>query len=269
MESHVDRQRRFPPHFALAKLQRFPWGRRAGGGIEANYQTSRQRIQRGDFKSGCGQSNPQPSIERSNLRACPSKVNSVVDKRAGSPVFATGKDISVSIAQVIGLVNQMEMDGVVDRYAIGGAVGATFYLEPVATLDLDIFVALRQRPGQVLVSLRPIFDYLTARGGLVEGEYIMLSGWPVQFLPPMSALVEEALAEAVTVDVAGTPARVLTAEHLAAIALQTGRAKDQARLVQFIEAAVLDAERFQTILQRHGLVDRWRAFERRFFQGES
>jgi hypothetical protein len=41
----------------------------------------------------------------------------------------------VSISQVIALVNQMEADGVIDRYAIGGAVGATFYLEPVATLD--------------------------------------------------------------------------------------------------------------------------------------
>ena len=41
--------------------------------------------------------------------------------------------------------------------------------------------------------------------------------------------VEEALADAVTVDVDGTPARVFTAEHLAAVALQTGRAKDKAR----------------------------------------
>ena len=42
-----------------------------------------------------------------------------------------------------------------------------------------------------------------------------------------------------------------------------------ARLLQFIEASATDAERFQRILQRHGLVDRWRTFERRFLQGES
>ena len=30
----------------------------------------------------------------------------------------------------------MQADGVIERYAIGGAVGATFYLQPVATLDL-------------------------------------------------------------------------------------------------------------------------------------
>lgn len=57
---------------------------------------------------------------------------------------------------------------------------------------------------------------------------------------------------------AETPARVFTAEHLAAIALQTSRARDHARLLQFVEAAALDRERYQAILQRHGLVDRWR-----------
>lgn len=175
----------------------------------------------------------------------------------------------MSIAQVIRVVNQMQDDGVVERYAIGGAVGATFYLEPVATLDVDIFVAFRQQPGQIIVSPQPIFDYLTTRGGIVEGEYIVIAGWPVQFLPPTGPLVEEALAQAVTVDVEGTPARVFTAEHLAAIALQTGRAKDHARLLQFIEAAALDAQRFQALLQQHGLVERWQVFERKFLQGES
>ena len=72
-------------------------------------------------------------------------------------------DFAVSISQVIALVNQMEAAGVIGRYAVGGAVGATFYLEPVATLDVDIFVAFRQEPGQRLLSPQPILDYLTAR----------------------------------------------------------------------------------------------------------
>ena len=38
------------------------------------------------------------------------------------------------------VINRMQADGVIGQYAIGGAVGATFYLEPVATLDIDIFV---------------------------------------------------------------------------------------------------------------------------------
>lgn len=35
-------------------------------------------------------------------------------------------------------INQMQADGVISHYAIGGAVGATFYLEPAATLDVDV-----------------------------------------------------------------------------------------------------------------------------------
>jgi len=63
----------------------------------------------------------------------------------------------LSIRDVIIAINQMEADGVIDRYAIGGAVGATFYLEPVATLDVDVFVAFRPAPGQLLASPKPIF----------------------------------------------------------------------------------------------------------------
>ena len=103
-----------------------------------------------------------------------------------------------------------------------------------------------------------------ARGGVMQGEYIVIAGWPVQFLPPVTPLVEEALQESVERDVDSTPARVFTAEHLAAIALQTGPAKDKARLLQFIEAGALDTVRFQAILARHGLVDRWQQFERQF-----
>ena len=64
----------------------------------------------------------------------------------------------------------------------------------------------------------------------------------------------------------GTSARVFTAEHLAAMALQTGRAKDKARLLQFVEAGALDSARFESILARHELVDRWQQFERHFLK---
>ena len=172
----------------------------------------------------------------------------------------------MKIREVLNTTNRMAADGVIERYAVGGAVGATFYLEPVSTLDVDIFVSFRMEPGRVLISPQPIFDYLTARGCPVQGEYLIIAGWPVQFLPPTSPLVEEALEQAATTDVEGVPARVFTAEHLAAIALQTGRAKDKARLLQFIEAGALDVQRFQTMLARHNLVDAWQRFERQFLR---
>jgi hypothetical protein len=170
----------------------------------------------------------------------------------------------MGIKEVIATVNRMQADGVIDQYAIGGAVGATFYLEPVATLDVDFFIGLRQEAGRLIVSLEPIFAYLKAHGATMRGEHIVVAGWPVQFLPPGTPLVQEALEECLEKDVDGTPARVFSAEHLAAIALQTGRAKDKARLLQFFEAGALDVARFQAILARHKLVDAWRRFERQF-----
>jgi len=49
------------------------------------------------------------------------------------------------------MINRMQTDGVIDEYAIGRAVGATFYLEPSATEDVDIFVMLPTAPGSSLL----------------------------------------------------------------------------------------------------------------------
>ncbi len=74
-------------------------------------------------------------------------------------------------------------------------------------------------------------------------------------------------ANAVAVQMERTPARVFTAEHLAAIALQLGRPKDKARLLQFVESGAIDTGRFQAILARHSLNNRWQEFERTFLSG--
>jgi hypothetical protein len=172
----------------------------------------------------------------------------------------------VGIKEVIETINRMQAASVIERYAIGGAVGATFYLEPVATLDVDVFVEFHTEPGSQMISPEPIFRYLRDRGCTMEGEHIVIAGWPIQFLPAGSALVQEALAKAVENDVEGTPARVFTAEHLGAIALETGRAKDKARVLQFIEADAIDLDQVQEILARHGLAGAWEQFERQFLK---
>ena len=164
------------------------------------------------------------------------------------------------------VINRMQADGVIGQYAIGGAVGATFYLEPAATLDIDVFVSF-QKTG-LLITLTPIYDYLAARGFKVEKEHIIIEGWPVQFLPPSNALVEESLALAVETDL-GVRTRVMTAEHLTAIALQTGRAKDHNRILQFIESGMLNPDKLDSILARHGLLAKWEQFGDRFLKGNS
>jgi hypothetical protein len=164
-------------------------------------------------------------------------------------------------------INQMQADGVIGKYAIGGAVGATLYLEPAATLDVDIFVTLPAAPGRLLLSLAPLYDYLKSRGGTVKDEHIVIGGWPVQFLPPSNELEREALADSVSATVEGVSTWVMSAEHLVAIALCTGRAKDHIRILQFIEQEAVDRGKLHAILEHHGLAAKWKQFERKYLEG--
>ena len=168
--------------------------------------------------------------------------------------------------ETLELINQMQADGVIEEYAIGGAVGATFYLAPAATVDLDLFVTL-PGTGGLLVSLSPIYEYLKSRGGIEQDEYIVVKDWPVQFLTPGNALQKEAVKHAISTSVEGVPTRVISAEHLVAIALETGRAKDHSRILQFVEQRAIDQERLKEVVERHGLSAKWSQFEQRFSKG--
>ena len=140
------------------------------------------------------------------------------------------------------------------------------YLEPFSTLDVDVFVELHASQGSLVVDPTPIFQYLRDQGCVMEGQYVVVADSPVQFIPPGNPLAEEALNDAVEKDVQGTPARVFTAEHLAALALQVGRVNDKLRLMQFIQAEKLDIQRFETIVQRHQLGEQWREFQQQFLK---
>lgn len=168
--------------------------------------------------------------------------------------------------KIFALLNQMEADGVIGQYAIGGAVGAIFWLEPFATKDLDVFVTLPTGEGSSLLTLGPIYSYLMGRGYQPSGQFIVIDGWAVEFVPPATPLVDEALARAVKRDVNGIGTRVFTAEHLAAICLQVGRAKDYDRVVRFLEAEVIDAAVFESILQRHDLMPQWQKFQSTYLE---
>ena len=154
--------------------------------------------------------------------------------------------------KTIQVLNSLEREGLLMRYAIGGAMGATFYVEPVLTFDLDVFVLLPHKAG-ALLALAPLYQALRAKGYEEEGECVNIEGIPVQFLPAYNALMEEALAEAREILYEKTPARVLRPEHLAAIAVQTGRDKDRERLRVLLEQAPLDREYLGAILVRHNL----------------
>ncbi len=169
----------------------------------------------------------------------------------------------MNIKETFAVINKMQADGIISRFALGGAVAANFYLEPVDTQDVDIFVVLTPAPGQLLASLSLVHNYLEQRGFPLNREGLpVIAGWPVQLLPAdANPLTKEALEQSVEHNVGGVPIRVFTAEHLAAIAFAVGRPKDKRRLDQFREEKALDESRFSQILQRHRLYDRWLASE--------
>ena len=179
------------------------------------------------------------------------------------------KRTEMEILTAIKAVHRMQVDGIIRSYAVGGAVAAAFFLEPVTTLDVDVFIHFEQDQQSLLLSLRPIYDYLQARGFPLEGEYVMIEGWPVQFLPPTGPLVEAALAEAVTIQIEDIPVRVFSPEYLAAIALETGRGKDKLRLRQFLDFGVLDTGRFLAIVEKFGLLEQWNAIQDDFTRNKS
>ncbi|HMJ88302.1 MAG TPA: hypothetical protein VK530_00715 [Candidatus Acidoferrum sp.] len=160
-------------------------------------------------------------------------------------------------------LNQLEAAGLVTRYAIGGAFALSFYTEPIVTFDVDVFVFVPNADSP-LVSLAPIYDYLRDRGCPEQREHVVIAGTPVQFIAAFNPLVEEGVREALDKMFKAVRVRVLRLEHLAAIMLKTGRAKDNARLAQVIEVTKLDELFFRGILERHALTAAWTKFQERF-----
>jgi hypothetical protein len=98
-------------------------------------------------------------------------------------------------------------------------------------------------------------------------EYVEIGGWPVQFLPPSNNLETEAVAEAVATTVEGVRTWVMSAEHRVAIALRTGRSKDHNRILQFVDQDAVNRQKLQSIIERNGLTEKWREFERKYLEG--
>ncbi|MBI4369387.1 MAG: hypothetical protein HY547_04080 [Elusimicrobia bacterium] len=159
--------------------------------------------------------------------------------------------------KAISVLNKMVEDGVIENYAIGGAVAALFYAEPVETFDLDVFVIIGESKSSIL-SLSPIYRYLKEKGYHSKKEHIWVRGIPIQFLVPYNALIEEALREAVQKKFNHEQVRVMRAEHLMAVMAQTGRAKDKIRISILRQQAKYDERRLRDILKRHGLAARWK-----------
>jgi len=161
--------------------------------------------------------------------------------------------------KTLAVLNDLKKQGLIADYAIGGGMGAVFYVEPFLTYDLDVFI-VADEPG--LQPLEFLYRYLKKRGFRPQQEQIIIEGIPVQFLPAFNELLKEAVSEAREIVYQGTATRVMTAEHLAAVMVQTGRTKDRERFFKMIEEAKIDQSKLTRMVERFGLRQKFLQWKR-------
>lgn len=156
-------------------------------------------------------------------------------------------------ADALTAIREMRRDGIVTEYAVGGAMAISFWAEPAATFDLDVFV-LYESAGPIL-SLAPIYEWAKARGYESRAEHIVISGVPVQVMPVHSELAAEAVRNAAELDYDGIPVRVITPEYLVALYLEPS-ARTRTRLVRIaglLDSGVVDRALLDSVLKAYNL----------------
>jgi hypothetical protein len=146
--------------------------------------------------------------------------------------------------KVIKRLNRLKETGVIKDYAIGGAHAVAYYLEPVKTLDFDIFVFAES--DQDFYIFR---TYIKKAGFRMRGTHVIIDDTPVHFLPgSLHPFINEAIRRAKRIRVKSIPTKVLTAEYLIVSLLMAFRLKDKMVIPDLLELA--DIETLRTIIER-------------------
>ena len=68
-----------------------------------------------------------------------------------------------SLREAFQAINKLKADGVVEDYAVAGAMALVFWTEPVATFDLDVLVVVAE-PSRGLITFDAIYRWAEAHG---------------------------------------------------------------------------------------------------------
>jgi hypothetical protein len=157
---------------------------------------------------------------------------------------------SIPLADVLRAANELVSAGLIEDYALGGALAAIYYTEPFTTYDADIIFVAKDKT--LSAGMPAIYSHLKSKGWHVHGEHLLVKDFPVQFLAA-SGLTEEAVRNAKRIEYEGVPAKVFRPEYIIAIAASVGRHKDLARIEQLMSYARIDKAMLDDILRRYNL----------------
>jgi hypothetical protein len=157
---------------------------------------------------------------------------------------------AIPLAEVLRAANDLVATGLIEDYALGGALAAIYYVEPFTTYDADIIFVAAEKG--LTAGIPAIYSHLQERGWRIEREHLLVKGFPVQFLAA-AGVTEEAVRQARLIEYEGVPAKVFQPEHIIAIAASVGRHKDLARIEQLLEQAEIDRSALEDILRRYNL----------------
>ena len=157
---------------------------------------------------------------------------------------------AIPLADVLRAANELVSVGLIKDYALGGALAAIYYTEPVTTYDADIVLIASDKT--LSEGIPAIYEHLQSKGWRVEREHLLIKDFPVQFLAA-SGLTEEAVRNAKRIEYEGVPAKVFRPEYIIAIAASVGRHKDFARIEQMLDQVKIDKLLLDDILRRYNL----------------
>ena len=156
----------------------------------------------------------------------------------------------IPLANILRAANDLVRAGLIEDWALGGALAAIYYAEPFTTYDADIFFIPSDKG--LTAGLPAMYAHLQAQGWRIEREHLILNEFPVQFLAT-NALTEEAVREAERIEFEAIPAKVFRPEYIVAIAASVGRQKDKARIEQLLQQVNIDKARLEKILEKYNL----------------
>ncbi len=130
-------------------------------------------------------------------------------------------------------VNLLKKKRLIKDYSIGGGYALNYYLEPMLTYDLDIFILINSDEDY-----SKLYSYFRKKRYKIENVYILIAGTPVQFLPSyINPLIDEAIRRSKKIKVRGIYTKVLKVEYLIATLLMAFRPKDKMVLPQLFKLA--------------------------------